>query len=211
MKRGLTKAVGLLFYLLMILYLMEFHVKELFEWRSFLLVVLGMGLLSLPGWIEERNVGNLRDMISQNALYASYIVAVMLLTGTLSEGIRMEDMSKALAVGIRPILYGLLFYVFFHRSQSLSKVEAKEEPQEENAKVSQTPEQVYYQFRASGLTEREAEVARLLYLDYTNRMIAEELYISEATVKKHVTHIFEKLEIESRSEIKKFGNCSVGE
>ena len=117
----------------------------------------------------------------------------------------MEDMSKALAVGIRPILYGLLFYVFFHRSQSLSKVEAKEEqePQEENAKVSQTPEQVYYQFRARGLTEREAEVARLLYLDYTNRMIAEELYISEATVKKHVTHIFEKLEIESRSEIKK--------
>lgn len=42
------------------------------------------------------------------------------------------------------------------------------------------------------LTGREKEVAWLLYLGYTNRQIADELYIAETTVKKHVTHIFEK-------------------
>ena len=37
----------------------------------------------------------------------------------------------------------------------------------------------------------------------SNKEIAIELYISEATVKKHLTNIFQKLGIEGREEIKK--------
>lgn len=53
-----------------------------------------------------------------------------------------------------------------------------------------------------GLSERELEVAWLLYRGYTNRQIGEELYIAETTVKKHVSHIYQKMEVYSRKDFR---------
>jgi two-component system response regulator DegU len=43
------------------------------------------------------------------------------------------------------------------------------------------------------LTRREAEVLRLIALGKTNKVIGETLFISEKTVKNHVSHIFQKV------------------
>lgn len=69
-------------------------------------------------------------------------------------------------------------------------------------KRDKTAEQIYYAFRNKGLTQREAEVARLACSGRSNKEIAEELVISETTVKKHMQHIFEKLEIGSREKLR---------
>ena len=53
-----------------------------------------------------------------------------------------------------------------------------------------------------GLTNREAEVAWLLYRGFTNRQIGEELFIAETTVKKHVSHIYEKMQVSGRKEFR---------
>lgn len=50
-----------------------------------------------------------------------------------------------------------------------------------------------------GLTGREVEVLRLLAAGKTNRVIGAELFISEKTVASHVSHIFTKLGVSSRS------------
>jgi LuxR family maltose regulon positive regulatory protein len=50
------------------------------------------------------------------------------------------------------------------------------------------------------LTRREAEVLGQLAEGRSNREIAENLFISEVTVKVHVRHIFEKLGVRSRTE-----------
>jgi len=50
------------------------------------------------------------------------------------------------------------------------------------------------------LTERELEVLKLLGKGYSNLQIADELFISEHTVKKHVSAILEKLGLERRTE-----------
>ena len=50
-----------------------------------------------------------------------------------------------------------------------------------------------------GLTQRELEILRLLARGKTNRAIAEDLVISEKTVASHVSHIFTKLGVTSRS------------
>jgi LuxR family transcriptional regulator, maltose regulon positive regulatory protein len=50
------------------------------------------------------------------------------------------------------------------------------------------------------LSERELEVLRLLAAGAQNQEIADELYLALNTVKKHVTHIFEKLGAANRTE-----------
>ena len=49
------------------------------------------------------------------------------------------------------------------------------------------------------LTERERDVLELLASGLTNREIAQRLFISPGTVRKHLEHVYEKLGIRSRA------------
>ncbi|MGH9219701.1 MAG: LuxR C-terminal-related transcriptional regulator, partial [Vicinamibacterales bacterium] len=53
--------------------------------------------------------------------------------------------------------------------------------------------------RAGPLSERELQVLHLLAAGKTNRAIADELFISEKTVARHVSNIFDKLGVSNRS------------
>jgi len=52
---------------------------------------------------------------------------------------------------------------------------------------------------AGGLTEREAEVLRLVARGKTNRAIAADLVLSEYTVMRHLSNIFHKIGASSRA------------
>jgi DNA-binding NarL/FixJ family response regulator len=52
---------------------------------------------------------------------------------------------------------------------------------------------------AGGLTAREVQVLRLVAAGKTNRAIAGDLFLSEKTVARHVSNIFTKLGLSSRS------------
>jgi ATP/maltotriose-dependent transcriptional regulator MalT len=56
----------------------------------------------------------------------------------------------------------------------------------------------------NGLTEREAEVVRLIAAGLSNRAIATELSLSEKTVARHVSNIFTKTGMTSRSAVAGF-------
>lgn len=51
-----------------------------------------------------------------------------------------------------------------------------------------------------GLTKRELDVLKLVAQGYNNKSIAEKLYISEKTVKNHLTNIFQKLDVSDRTQ-----------
>jgi DNA-binding NarL/FixJ family response regulator len=53
---------------------------------------------------------------------------------------------------------------------------------------------------ATGLTEREQDVMTLIARGRANREIADELYLSEKTVKNHINNIYAKLGVSTRSE-----------
>lgn len=50
------------------------------------------------------------------------------------------------------------------------------------------------------LSNREIEIIRLVALGYTNDRIAHHLHLSKRTVEAHLTHIFNKLKVNSRTE-----------
>ena len=62
----------------------------------------------------------------------------------------------------------------------------------------------------SGISKREAEILLLMDEGLSNQQIADKLFISENTIKKHISNIFQKLQVERRTEaIKKARELSI--
>ena len=59
----------------------------------------------------------------------------------------------------------------------------------------------------AGLTLREREVLRLIIAGASNREIAEALYISERTVKNHITRILSQLNVRDRTQAAMFASA----
>jgi ATP/maltotriose-dependent transcriptional regulator MalT len=53
---------------------------------------------------------------------------------------------------------------------------------------------------AGALSERETEVVVLAARGLSNRLIGKELHVSEATVKRHLANVYQKIGVRSRNE-----------
>src|ERR671917_805190 len=53
---------------------------------------------------------------------------------------------------------------------------------------------------ASGLSERETEIVVLAARGLSNRLIGQELHVAEATVKRHLANVYQKVGVRSRNE-----------
>lgn len=62
---------------------------------------------------------------------------------------------------------------------------------------------------ASGLTPRERDILRLIGTGATNREIAQQLFISEGTVKSYITSIFNRLNMKNRAQLAVYANSVV--
>jgi two-component system, NarL family, nitrate/nitrite response regulator NarL len=58
--------------------------------------------------------------------------------------------------------------------------------------------------RAFGLTSRELEIVSVIVAGYTNKDVAQKFTISEDTVKRHLTNIYDKLGVSNRLELALF-------
>ena len=83
-----------------------------------------------------------------------------------------------------PLALSSRFFEYFQ--QSFKEETAKQETGEENL--------------LSYLTQREEEVLELLTQGVTYKGVAAKLFISETTVKTHVNNIFQKLQVNDRTQ-----------
>jgi two-component system nitrate/nitrite response regulator NarL len=61
--------------------------------------------------------------------------------------------------------------------------------------------------KAAGLTDRELEIMRAVVRGLSNRAVARELWVTEQTVKFHLTNIYRKLGITNRTEAARWANA----
>ena len=180
-----------------------------------LLYVTGMGKHFRNGFriafSEKEGISRMELQLAVRAVRFSGIIAIITavinaMFGCVSILYQMADLSKlgpALAVMFLSILYAAILMLFLTPVQM--KLESKEITYMEEPAEGQSEEvagqTLFYKLRAMGLTDREAEVARLVSRGMTNKEIGQILYISDTTVKKHVTHILEKTGCNDREEL----------
>lgn len=95
---------------------------------------------------------------------------------------------------ILPFLYKQLSTVLIDHAFALDVKEMHEELEREIAEGSILP---------GDFTDREREITEKLLMGKTYRMISEELYISENTIKFHIKNIYSKLGVHNKTELLK--------
>lgn len=128
---------------------------------------------------------------------------ILTLIGLINLAYNLDDLyaiGPAIGWALGSFLYASIFALLM--AVVLSKLERMNIAfMEENEAETVTDEQtMYFKLRGMGLTDREAEVARQMLGGLSNREIAQTLYISETTVKKHITHILEKTGTQTRED-----------
>lgn len=169
-------------------------------------IKIGLGFKKTYSMLELKKAEQTLHLIMRSQLFCGCIIATMSIISMLYHMEMPSTIGPALALGLVSILYALIISLiltpFKSRIHMLLIAYAEENATKEDILNEELLEQrAFYLFRSKGLTDREAEIARLISQELTNREIAGKLYISEATVKKHITHILEKLGLEGRDAI----------
>lgn len=135
------------------------------------------------------------------------LAVVLVLYLHVSDQIRKQGQNGAAAEAGRKALAAQAAGAEGKKAAGQAKTEGERQHIEEKFSLeNRSYEEIYAAFLKAmeryAVSERELEVAWLLYRGYTNRQIGEELYIAETTVKKHVSHIYQKMDVQSRKEFR---------
>lgn len=149
--------------------------------------LLGCLILCLPHFEKKNSPSDWRAIFKNNAMMAGGLETFMLIFAEI-------------ALGMRPLFYGFICYAVLRDGEGRRGGEGQKERKAAGDKTQGAEAVPKHDF--SSLTRQEKCVAELIARGLTNREIGEELCISETTVKKHVSNIFEKLGISSRRELR---------
>lgn len=204
-KKRWQTGIYLLLYILLLTYIADFDIRKLLDMKSFLVLLTGAFLLTLPFYEKGMDKEEFLYIYGAKAIEAGLIQVFLLSFVRLSEKRDYERLLVDVALCFRPMLYAFCIrFILANKGNDLFLTDEKGYKGKEIQTAGQTEEGAmpsYEDCIAAGLTRREAEIALFICRKYSNKEIADALVISETTVKKHISNIFEKTEIKKREEL----------
>ncbi len=204
-KKRWQTGIYLLLYILFLTYIADFDIRKLLDMKSFLVLLTGAFLLTLPFYEKGMDKEEFLYIYGAKAIEAGLIQVFLLSFVRLSEKRDYERLLVDVALCFRPMLYAFCIrFILANKGNDLFLTDEKGYKGKEIQTAGQTEEGAMLSYEdciAAGLTRREAEIALFICRKYSNKEIADALVISETTVKKHISNIFEKTEIKKREEL----------
>lgn len=196
-------------YLALALWLLDFNIRLLFDIKSLLLVIFGTILLTAGCYKKGMSKDELRSYALWNSMLAGLFTAFMLLFSILYQNTAPAELLPNIALCMRPLFYTFLIQALCKPvSSGKNSPDAKEEipdaPPALPLLIKGNKEEITCLLREQNITERELEIAFAIWKNMPNKEIAEMLFISESTVKKHTTSLYKKLQVANREQLKQY-------
>ncbi len=208
MRNMVKSLAAVALYLILLSVLLKTEIILLLSPAHIGMFLLGSIILCVPHLEKGMKWRGFGNIFRENAILAGTLESFTLLFVSMNLGeLPQEQILRELVLDVRPMFYGFVCYEILKEKKGQIRTEeipAEEKPGKEDS-GKKLPRQSVPQKEPdlSVLTRQEKQVAALVKAGLTNREIGEELCISESTVKKHMSNIFEKLQISSRKELKK--------
>jgi len=173
----------------------DIDLLQLSNLRYLGILCLATGLLMVPSYVKPKRVW--QNALQFNLFFVGALLSMLKVLSYISQELQMYRVSEVIQCFI-PLLYSIIIYLpITNILQSIRKSEQIESySQSDMQKIS---------IDLLDISRREKEVIQLALLDWSNKQIAEKLYIQESTVKKHLQNIYKKAQCMDRTElIKKY-------
>lgn len=206
MKRQLNSILGLFCYLIVLGLLFDFKWILIVSPKPFFSVILGMIILTASQYKKECNKEDISVSLKWNVVFSSFLTTLTSILSSIST-MRQSGMGNwNITESLLPMFYGSIIFLILNILLSDSeKKEVTKHHIETLLNFNDLMNTAFAQriFIEYGLTNRECNVALKLLEDIRNKEIAAQLYISEATVKKHIQNIYQKFGATNSNTFKK--------
>jgi DNA-binding CsgD family transcriptional regulator len=187
MKTRLVRALGLFLYLTILCLLFQLDWGLFLKPKPFVSVLAGTLILTACQYKRRFTRDDVIAALRWNAILSGFLTTLISVFS--SADIRLGELgSLSVTAHLLPLLYASILYLLLGILLG-DKPPSSPEGHTPDLTATETAEKV---FRSFGLTKREYHVAHKLLSDMSNKEIAADLYISEATVKKHIQNIYQK-------------------
>lgn len=171
-----------------------FSIMELIDMPSIVFLVIGTPLITILEYKKHMTKEVVLNKLRKNLIIVGIIVFFIGFYATMTTTKSMEYLPRNIAASTVTLFDAMIFYFLldWYKSNKLKKEKlniAEEEVAAEEC------------IDAYNFTEREKAVLDNLLKGMTNKEIAEELFITENTVKKHISSIYNKAGVKNRHEL----------